>query len=208
MEMRESRLDHAARFGGITFVVLAVAGFVTAGDAGLDDGAKIARYFADHGGRILIGFHLAAIGLLAFVLWSWWIMKALQRTSDSRDNLGVGVFVAGAMTATVEFGVIALAMTLATISNEPVDPLLARALANAYQEFSYVDYFPLALFFLMLGIGVLQTRIVGAWVGWFAIVLAPLCLITAAPSLGLDMSLGLFMLVAVVVINVAFIRSK
>ena len=206
--MRESRLDHAARFGGITFVVLAVAGFVTVGDAGLDDGAKIARYFADHGGRILIGFHLAAIGLLAFVLWSWWIMKALQRTSDSRDNLGVGVFVAGAMTAAVEFGVIALAMTLATISNQPVDPLLARALANAYQEFSYVDYFPLALFFLMLGIGVLQTRIVGAWVGWFAIVLAPLCLITAAPSLGLDMSLGLFMLVAVVVINVAFIRSK
>lgn len=205
--MPESRLDHAARFGGITFVVLAAAGFVTAGDAGLDDGAKIARYFADHGGRILIGFHLAAIGLLAFVLWSWWIMKALQRASDSRDNVGVGVFVAGAMTAAVEFGVIALAMALATISNQPVDPLLARALANAYQEFSYVDYFPLALFFLMLGTGVLQTRIVGAWVGWFAIVLAPLCLITAAPSLGLDMSLGLFMLVAVVVMNVAFIRS-
>jgi hypothetical protein len=207
MEIRESRLDHAARFGGITFVVLGVAGFVTAGDAGLDDGAKIARYFADHGGRILIGFHLAAIGLLAFVLWSWWIMKALQRTSDSRDNLGVGVFVAGAMTATVEFGVIALAMTLATISNQPVDPLLARALANAYQEFSYVDYFPLALFFLMLGIGVLQTRIVGRWVGWFAIALAPLCLIIAAPSLGLDLSLGLVTLVAIVVINVAFIRS-
>src|SRR5262249_4984524 len=138
MEMRESRLDHVARFGGITFVVLGVAGFVTAGDAGLDDGAKIASYFADHRGRTPIGFHLAGIGLLAFVLWSWWIMKALQRTSDTRDNLGVGVFVAGAMTATVEFGVIALAMTLATISKQPVDPLLARALANAYQEFSYV----------------------------------------------------------------------
>src|SRR5215467_8221464 len=99
-------------------------------------------------------------------------------------------------------------MTLATISSQPVDPSLARALANAYQELSYVDYFPLALFFLMLGVGVLQTRIVGAWVGWFAIVLAPLCLIIAAPSLRLDLSLGLITLVAVVVINVAFIRSK
>jgi hypothetical protein len=208
MAMPEPRLEQMARFGGIVFVVLAIGGFLVAGDAGLDDGVKIASYFADHRGRILIGFHIAAIGLLAFVLWSWWIMDALWRVGGTRNSLGVAVFVAGAMTATVEFGVIALAMTLAVISTRPVDPSLARMLANAYQAFSYVDFFPLALFFLMLGIVVLRTRIVGAWVGWVSIVLVPVCLITAFPTLGLDLSLGLLTFVGIIVANVALIRSK
>ena len=183
-------------------------GFLVAGDAGLDDGAKIAAYFTDHRVRILIGFYVASIGLLTFVLWCWWIMNALERAGDTRDGLGVAVFVAGAMTATVEFGVIALAMTLAVISTGPVDPSLGRAFANAYQAFSYVDFFPLALFFLMLGVAVLRTRIVGAWVGWTAIVLVPVCLLVAFPTLGLDTSLGPLTFAGIVVPNVALIRSK
>ena len=208
MTIPESRLEQTARFGGIVFVVLAIVGFLVAGDAGLDDGGKIATYFTDHRVRILIGFYVASIGLLAFVLWCWWIMNALERAGDSRDGLGVAVFVAGAMTATVEFGVIALAMTLAVISTRPVDPSLARMLANAYQAFSYVDFFPLALFFLMLGVAVLRTRIVGAWVGWAVIVLVPVCLIVAFPTLGLDASLGVLTFAGIVVPNVALIRSK
>ena len=208
MTMPESHLEQTARFGGIVFVILAIVGFLVAGDAGLDDGARIATHFTDHRVRILIGFYVASIGLLMFVLWCWWIMNALERAGDTRDGLGVAVFVAGAMTATVEFGVIALAMTLAVISTGPVDPSLARALANAYQAFSYVDFFPLALFFLMLGVAMLRTRIVGAWVGWTAIVLVPVCLIVAFPTLGLDTSLGLLTFAGIVVPNVALIRSK
>ena len=197
-----------ARFGGIVFVALAIAGFLVAGDPGLDDGARIARHFAVHRVRILVGFYVAATGLLAFVLWCWWVMNALRRAGDPGDTFGVTVFVAGAMTATVEFSVIALAMTLAVISDQPVDPSLARALVNAAQTFSYVDYFPLALFFLMIGVALLRTRLVGAWVGWFAIVLAPLCLITAVPTLKLDMSVGLLTFAGIVVANIALIRSK
>ncbi|HKW01776.1 MAG TPA: hypothetical protein VJN96_18245 [Vicinamibacterales bacterium] len=206
--MRGFRLDHVARFGGIAFVVLAFGGFMGAGDAGFDDGVKIAAYVAEHRDRILIGTHLAAIGLLFFVLWSWWIMNAIDRINDQLDNLGLAILVAAAVTAAVEFGVIALYMTLALISNHPVDPQIARALANAYSVFSYVDYFPLAVFFLAFGIAALRTRIVGAWVGWTAIVFVPATLIAAAPGLGLDWPVGLPAFAWVCAANIALVRSK
>ena len=206
--MRGSWLDRVARFGGIAFVVLALGGFMGAGDAGFDDGVKIAAYVADHRVQILIGTHLAAIGLLFFVMWSWWIMNAIDRVEDQHHNLGLAILVAAAVTAAVEFGVIALYMTLALISNQPVDPQIARALANAYQVFSYVDYFPLAAFFLVVGIAVLRTRIVGAWVGWTAIAFVPLALIAAAPSLGLDWPVGLPAFAWVCAANIALVRSK
>jgi hypothetical protein len=203
----QSRVDQVARFGGIVFVLLAVGGFFGAGDAGFDDGAKIAAYFADHRTRILICFHIAAIGMLAFVAWAWWLMRTIERLDSTRDGLGLAVFIAGAMTVAVEFGVIALAMTLAVISNQPVDPQIARAFANAYQTLSCVDYFPLALFFLAFGIAALRTGIVRPWLSWSAIALVPLVLIAAAPALGLDAPVGLLTFLWVVAANIAVLRS-
>ena len=170
--MTESRLTQVARFGGLAFVVLAVGGFLAAGDAGLDNGAKIATYFADHRDRLLASYQIVAIGLLAFAVWAWSLMTTLERRDASSRNLAIAVFVSGAIVVAVEFGVVALFMTLALISDQPVDPQIARALANAAQVFSDMDYFPQALFFLALGLAILRTRLgrrmvrlVGACVG-------------------------------------------
>jgi hypothetical protein len=203
---RVSRIHRGARWGAIAFVVLGIGGFFGAGDGGYDDGAKIAAYFAEHRARILLGYHAAAIGMSAFVVWAWWVMKRLEAKGDD-ERLGVAVLVAAATTAAVELGVIALAMTLALISSRAVDPGLALAFANAYQVFSCIDFFPLALFFLAFGLAALRTRLVSAWLAWTAIVLVPLSLLSAAPSLGLDAPVSLLVFAWLFVVSVSLIRS-
>jgi hypothetical protein len=201
-----SFLDRMSRWGGIGFTALGIAGLAGAGDLPFDDGAKVSAFFADHRGRLLLGFHLGAVGMCWFVAWSWSIMKAVDATDEQRDRLGVAILVSGAATAAVEFGVFATAMTLAVMSNRPVDPPLARALANAYQVLSCVDYFPLAMFFGAVGLAVLRRRIAAAWIGWLALVLVPLSLVAAAPALGLDMPVALVVFLWIVAANISFLR--
>ncbi|HNM78074.1 MAG TPA: hypothetical protein PKI89_06915 [Tepidiformaceae bacterium] len=186
-----SRLVEMARFGGIAFVVLTLGGFIAAGDAGYEDGSKIAAYFAGHRERILVANHVAAIGLLAFVAWAWWIMNAIERLQTDSRRLGLAIFVSASMLVAVEFGCIALTMTLALIANKPVDPSLARALVNGAQDFSYVEYFPQALLLFFFGAAILETRLTATWLGWLAFALVPLSLIGAVPGLGLDAPVAL-----------------
>ncbi len=206
--MSTSRLGQTARFAGFAFVVLTLGGFIGAGDAGYDDGSKIATYFTDHRDRILIANHVAAIGLLALVIWAWWIMTVLDRRDADSRHLGLAIFVSASILVAVEFGVIALSMTLALIADQPVDPSLARALANGSQDFSYVEYFPQALFLLAFGLAILQTRLTGAWLGWAALALVPISLIGAAPSLGLDAPVALLTSAWFLVASILIIRSE
>jgi hypothetical protein len=198
-------LDRVGRFGGIVFVVLGMLGFFGAGDVGFEDGAKIAAHFSEHRARILVGFHVAALGMMAFVLWAYWLMKAVDRKDERGDKLGVAIFAAAVMTAAVELGVIALASALAAISKEPVDPATARTLANAYQAFSCADYFPLAAFFWAFGTAARRTGLCAPWVAWAAFALVPLSLVAASPVLGLDMIVALPIFAWIAAANVAVV---
>jgi hypothetical protein len=113
--------------------VLFVAGTLIEGDPGTKNGAKIADHFADHRTAILIGMYLAGLGLLAFFVWVWSLRTILSRAGE--EALAAAVLVAGALVIAVEFPVIALETGLAFISNERVDPGLARALHDLAQVF-------------------------------------------------------------------------
>jgi hypothetical protein len=206
--MNRSRLDLVAQFGGIAFIVLTLGGFITADIPDLTDGTKIAAHVAAHRDQILIGNHVAAIGMLFFAIWAWWLMNAIENVEGKHDHLGLAVFIAGVASVAVELPVMALGMTLGLISDRAVDPEIAYALANGSQVFSYVDWFPFAIFFLTVAIAVKRTRIVGAWVAWTAFALVPMSLIAAAPTLGLDTPVALLAYAWVLAANIAFIRSK
>lgn len=189
--MSSSHLGKTARFAGFAFVALTLGGFIAAGDAGYDDGAKIALYFTEHRDRILIANHVAAIGLLALVVWAYWIMTVIEERNPESRNIGLAILMSATLLVAVEFGCIALTMTLALIADRPVDPSLARALANGAQVFSYVEYFPQALLLLVFGYAILHTRLTATSLGWAALALVPISLIGAAPSLGLDTPVAL-----------------
>lgn len=206
--MSKLRLGQTARFAGFAFVALTLGGFIAAGDAGYDDGSKIAVYFTDHRDRILIANHVVGIGLLALVAWAWWIMTVIERRDADKRHLGLAIFVSASILAAVEFGCIALTMTLALIADQSIDPSLARALANGAQGFSYVEYFPQALLFLFFGCAILQSRLTSEWLGWAALVLVPISLVGAAPSLGLDTPVALLTFAWFLAASVLTLRSE
>jgi len=90
---------------------------------------------------------------------------------------------------------------LAFISDQRVDPGLARALNDVAQVFSYIDWFPVALLFAALALAVLRTRIIAAWLGWAAAAIAVLALIAAPPTLGLDVPASLISFLWIVVVS-------
>ncbi len=183
------RWEAHAPWAGTAFVALFLAGVLIAGDPGTKNGAKIANHFADHRTTILIGMYLAGLGLLAFFVWVWSRRTILLRTGE--EALATTVLVAGVLVIAVEFPVIALDTGLAFISDQRVDPGLARALHDLAQVFSYVDWFPTALLFAALALALRRTRLVASWLGWTAAGIAVLALVAAPPALGLDLPVSL-----------------
>jgi hypothetical protein len=102
----------------------------------------------------------------------------------------------------VEFPVIALDTGLAFISDQRVDPGLARALYDLAQVFSYVDWFPTALLFAALALALRRTRLVAKWLVWTAAAIAVLGLVAAPPALGLDLPVSLISFLWIVVLSV------
>jgi hypothetical protein len=187
-------------WAGIAFVGLFLAGFLIGGDPGTKDGAKIADHFADQRTTILVGMYLAGLALLAFFVWVWSLRSILLRTGE--EALATAVLIAGALMIAVEFPVIALETGLAFISNQPIDPGLARALYDLAQVFSYVDWFPTALLFAALALAVRRTRLVASWLGWTAAAISVLALVAAPPALGLDLPVSLISFLWIVVLSV------
>jgi hypothetical protein len=95
-----------------------------------------------------------------------------------------------------------ITLGLAFISDQRVDPGLARALHDLAQVFSYIDWFPTALLFATLALAVWRTRFVASWLGWPAAAIALLALIAAPPSLGLDVPVSLLSFLWIAVVSV------
>lgn len=112
-------------------MALFLAGVLIAGDPGTKNGERIANHFADHRTTILIGVYLAGLGLLAFFVWVWSLRTILSRSGE--EFLATTVLAAGVLVIAVEFPVIALDTGLAFISDQRVDPGLARALHDLAQ---------------------------------------------------------------------------
>ena len=194
------RWEAYAPWAGIVFVGLFLIGIVIAGDPGTKHGAKIADHFAAHRTTILVGMYLADLGLVAFFVWVWSLRTSLSHAGE--EALAVGVMAAGVLVVAVEFPVIALDTGLAYLSDQHVDPGLARALHDVAQVFSYVDWFPTALLFATLALAVRRTRLVASWLAWTAAAIAVLALIAAPPSLGLDVPVSLISFLWIVVVSI------
>ncbi len=175
---------------GVLFVLFVAVGFALVGLSGTDNSEKLVRDFADHRERILIGGYLVCLGLIVFVAWGWGWQRLLARTEHS--HLGIAILLATALTAAVEFPVPALFMSLAYISDQPVDPQVARAFAASAQVFSYVDYFPTVLLFASMGWAIVASRIINRWFGYAAFLVAVVSLVVAYPPLQADI-LGAFL---------------
>jgi len=194
------RWEALAPWAGIMFVALFLAGFLIAGDPGTKNGAKIADHFADQRTMILVGMYLAGLALLAFFVWAWSLRSVLLRSGE--EALATTVLVAGVLVIAVEFPVIALETGLAFISDQRVDPGLARALYDLAQVCSYVDWFPTALLFATLALAVRRTRLVASWLGWAAAAIGLLALVAAPPALGLDLPVSLISFLWIVTLSV------
>jgi hypothetical protein len=194
------RWEALAPWAGIAFVALFLVGFLLAGDPGTKDGAKIARHFAQERTRILIGMYLGGLALLALFVWVWSLRGSLLRAGE--EALSTAVLVAGVLAIAVEFPVIALNTGLAFISDQRVDPGLARALYDVALVFSYVDWFPVALLFAALALALRRSRLVASWLAWTAAAIGVLGLVAAPPALGLDLPVSVISFLWIVAFTV------
>lgn len=181
MNLEWSRLN---LLSGVLFVILVTVGFGLVGLPGTDDADSVVRHFATHRERILIGGYLVCLGLVALIAWGWAWRDILE---GQPSHVGLAVLFATALTAGVEFPVPGFVMSLAYISDQAVDPQLARALAASAQVFSYVDYFPTLLLFVTLGWAILASKVIHQWFGASAFLLALVSLVIAYPPLNADL---------------------
>lgn len=185
---------------GAAFVIVGFVAFSLLGPPELDDSAKIVRDFSAHRDRVLCGGYIACLGLMALVLWGWSWRTLLAGTPHAAA--GTAVLVGVLLSVAFEFPVPGFFMTLAFISNQPVDPGVARMLVNAAQMFSYLDYFPNVLMFLAIGWAILASGVMNRWWGFLAFPMAAISLVIAFPPLKADF-VGIITLLYMLALSIA-----
>ena len=133
--------------------------------------AKITTYFAVHRHTIVIG---EIIGVAAFAFALWWlgtIRHAFGRSGEGNDPLGWIAFAAGVAAATLavvgHLGTVLLAM-LAGQSQGLTNASVVRVLFDMSSASPSLVMF--AAFVPAVGIAAVRRGMVGAWLGWLAVI--------------------------------------
>ena len=168
---------------GVGYVVLVFAGSAAiggtsgAGRHSLDQSAaEVAEYLRDADAtRVWIGEYVAVLGYALFVPFAAFMWSALRgpATRDWRDGSVVGpalIYVALSMVATA---------CLAPVLNRPESAGPAQFLDLRSVLFAIAFVF-FAMWLLGVGVGVLRTRALPAWLGWAAVVIALLQIVATA----------------------------
>ena len=170
--MTEMQWERWARGSGIGFAVLLVVGFTLFGDAPKVDasGSEVATFYGDHGGRILAGAALIAVGFVLFIWFAGAISNALRQAAQGRLAATM-LAIAGAIVG-LQFVVQAMSASLALNVAEAGDEGVLQALNTFAWSADALDAFLLAAFIAAATVGLRRASIVPRWFGWVGIVAA------------------------------------
>lgn len=158
--------DRWSPASGIIFVVLFVVGFVVIGDypTVADPAEDYATFYTDERGRILAGAIIAAFALYAFILFVAALAGRVRALGEPR--LTAMIVVGGTAFAALILAVVGFYAAIAHSVAEEVDPDVVKALDTFASGLDVVSGLPLAAVALAVGVAVLRTGFLPAWVGY------------------------------------------
>ena len=172
--MTEMQWERWARASGIGFAVLLVVGFLLFGDAPKVDasGSEVATFYSDHGGRILTGAPIIAIGFVLFIWFAGAISNALRESAQER-LAATTLAIAGAIVG-LQFVVQAVSASLALNLADTGDEGVLQAFNTLAWSTDALGAFLLAAFTGAATVGLWRAAIVPRWFGWLGLVAAAL----------------------------------
>jgi hypothetical protein len=185
--MDDAKWERAGNLGGILFVVLVVITIVLGGSPPKtsDSGAKIAKYFVDHGDDIRWAGIIGALATVPLFFWLGSVWRLVRRAEGGVPRLAV-VGLAG-----IVFGS-ALGVVSGLVSNtmalRPFGPGSAAGYKFFYTlswTFTAASAIGIALFISAFSIAIIRTGVLPKVVGWFGELVA-LVLLVGSVSLASD----------------------
>lgn len=166
--MSGTRWERIGAAGGLTFVLLALATFLTPSAPEADArAAELQEFFARERTGSLAHVYLSALGGIAFLVFATGVYTRLRRAEAEG---GASVFALGAGIAATVLTLVTNGGMLAVVYSADDESGRAglRALFDAYQAASVTWGFANAAFFGGVALSTLSTRSLPSWLGWTA----------------------------------------
>jgi hypothetical protein len=157
---------------GIAYAALIVAGFLTVGEPPLssESADNISSFYVDRLPRLRVAWVMSSLGLVAGMFFASTLRRRLGDQSAILSQVTFGgwvLYTAGAATD------VSLLMALAQSAND-VDPAQMQTLQALYENNWGLILVGIATFHLACGLGILSRRVLPAWLGALALVVAVL----------------------------------
>jgi hypothetical protein len=173
---------------GIAFgLLLVVAIFAAPQPPHVDaTGEKVLAYFTDHRRAVEVAGVFGAFASLAAILFIAHLRHVFDRVEKGIEGLSTVIFAAGIATVGVAAlsGMIQTALAFTTV--QPGD-LISGGLARVMYDLVYVangtTFLFVALFLAALAIGMVRGEVANAGLGWFAAVVAAVCVVAGVAML-------------------------
>jgi hypothetical protein len=171
--MTGSRWERLAAAGGIAFVALIVASFLTPGtpDRGAVD-AAIASELTDERTGILFGVYLGGLATIAFLAFAGGLWHALRRVEGEIAGASVLSLVGAVLTAAGILVANGAVLALVYAADEGRNAGVLRALLELGDAAFIPGGFALAVFLGGTALSAIPTGALPRWLGWPAAVLA------------------------------------
>ena len=170
-----ARWERLAALTGVVAVALWIAGVFTIESVSPEDedsAEALLAYFEDEGTTLLVGAFLFALGTAFFV----WFLGSLRTTFLAGEGVPGRVtgiaFAGGIGKAVFDLGVVGGIAAGAIGADEELTPEAAQAIFWMDDAFFVGAEFMALVFMAASALVVLRTRVLPAWMGWLAAVIA------------------------------------
>ena len=180
--MTEERWERYAATTGVAFVVVAGIGLAIA-PMPPDPGATpqdVVSYFTDNGDKLRLQALLLGIAGI-FFLWFLGSLRAFLRAAEGLHGRLSGVAFGAGIASFAAYGTgIGMSAALAHRVAEQADPGVTSAFHDVAAMAFAGSSFPIAALFAAVALVSGRTKVLPAWLGWFAWLLVPVSLIGGA----------------------------
>jgi hypothetical protein len=163
-----------APLSGIVFFVLAVVGFLLAGeppDVSEDSARELVDHYSDNKDSVMVGSAIVTIGATFLVLFFGYLRKVLRAAEGEGGVLSLVAF-AGAVIFAIGVAVDSTISFALAETADDIDPTAVQALSALWEN----DFLPFALgvqvMLLATGLSVILHGALPKWLGWVALLLA------------------------------------
>lgn len=218
--MEDRRYEQIAAASGFLLLGLSLIGFVIAPPppGAIDPVDKVASYFADNRGQILLQSYVWMLSAGAFLWFIGSLRSYLRSAEGGNGRLSAVAFGGGVAGITVSVATTMFWIALALGSDEAVAPAVVQVSFDLGNVAFLIIGVPFAVMFAATGVVALRKHAFPVWLGWLSLALAVMYLVLPAgildesgplgPGGALMLASGLVYFVWIAAITVVMVRRS